>query len=186
MPIFCKSFSKIYEKSFQAGGCAPRRRWTQGVPLRRCAPALPKGEVLGMNLSVCFADSSPDRGALGRPGKPCCPLGLNWAQSSGPCSHWQRLRDYALPKSAGQAVVNRDSGARSFPIAENFARPAQPSPTRQWLPYQGSCRAVGETERLYYIPRFRFALRFPEGYPPCNLSVTFGDTSPSRRGLGIP
>ena len=39
----------------------------EGEPLRRCAPALPKGEALGMNLSVCFADSSPDRGATGEP-----------------------------------------------------------------------------------------------------------------------
>ena len=93
--------------------------------------------------------SSPGRGAIGRPGQPCCSHRPNRAQGGGPCSHWQRLRNYDLPKSAGQAVVNRDSGARPFPIAENFARPARPPPTRQWLPYQGSCRAVGETERLY-------------------------------------
>ena len=147
------------KKAFRRGR-APRRRWTQGVPLRRCAPALPKGEALGMNLSVCFADSSPDRGALGRPGKPCCSLGLNWAQSSGPCSHWQRLRDYALPKSAGQAVVNRDSGARSFPIVENFARPARPPPTRQWLPYQGSWHREAMTERLYQSPPPPFPANF--------------------------
>ena len=170
---------------------------------RRYAPALPKGEALGMNLSVTFGDTSPGRRGLGRPGKPCCPHRPTWAQSSGPCSHWQRLRNYALPKSAGQAVVNRDSGARSFPIAENFARPARPPPTRQWssslcrysrhlppaggsLSYQGSWHREAMTERLYYMPRFHFALRFPEGYPPCNLSVTFGDTSPGRRGLGIP
>ena len=160
MPIFCKSFSKIYEKSFQTGVCAPRRRWTQGVPLRRCVPALPKGEVLGMNLSVTFGDTSPGRRGLGRPGKPCCPHRPTWAQSSGPCSHWQRLRDCALTKGAGQAPVNLDSGARSFPIAENFARPAQPSPTRQWLPYQGSWHREAMTERLYYMARFRFALPF--------------------------
>ena len=122
-------------------------RWKTGAALSGCpqkAPViqkpspsslrdapLPKVEVWEANLSVCFADSSPNRGALGRPGKPCCPLGLNWAQGSGPCSHWQRLRDYALPKSAGQAVVNRDSGARLFTNAENFARPARPLPTRQ-------------------------------------------------------
>ena len=138
------------------------------------------------NLSVTCGDTSPSRRGLGRPGKPCCPHRPTWAQSSGPCSHWQRLRDYALPKGAGQAVVNRDSGARSFPIAENFARPARPPPTRQWLPYQGSWQREAMTERLYYMPRFHFALRFPESHPPCNLSVTFGDTSPGRRGLGIP
>ena len=36
------------------------------------------------------------------------------------------------------------------------------------------------------MARFRFALRFSEGYPSYNLSVTFGDTSPGRRGFGIP
>ncbi len=36
------------------------------------------------------------------------------------------------------------------------------------------------------MTRFRSALRLPKGFPPCNLSVTCGDTSPCRRGLGIP
>ena len=130
---------------------APKKLLLYKNPLRhRCAmPPFPTGEVWEANLSVCFADSSPNRGALGRPGKPCCSLGLNWAQGSGPCSHWQRLRNYTLPKSAGQAVVNRDSGARSFPIAENFARSARPPPSRQWLPYQGSWHREAMTERLY-------------------------------------
>ena len=109
--------------------------------------------------------SSPDRGALGRPGQPCCSLGPNWAQSAGPCSHWQRLRDNALTEGAGQAVVNRNSGAQSFPIAENFARPVQPSPTRQWLPYQGSWREA--PERLYEgSPSDRFALPFVHLFSP--------------------
>ena len=43
-----------------------------------------------------------------------------------------------------------------------------------------------ETERLYHILRFRFVLRFPKGYPSYNLSVTFGATSPGRRGFGSP
>ena len=93
--------------------------------------------------------SSPGRGAIGRPGQPCCPHRPNRAQGGGPCSRWQRLRDCSLPKGAGQAAANRGSGARPFPKSKNFARLAQPLPTRQWLPYQGSCRAVGETERLY-------------------------------------
>ena len=33
---------------------------------------------------------------------------------------------------------------------------------------------------------FRSASSLPEGHPLYNLSVTFGDTSPGRRGLGIP
>ena len=130
--------------------------------------------------------SSPDRGALGRPVQSCCSLGPNRAQGGGPCPNGQRLRNCVLTKGAGQTVVNRNSEARSFPIAENFARPVQPSPTRQWLPYQGSWRAVGETERLYHMPHFRSVSRLPEGNPSYNLSVTCGDTSPCRRGLGIP
>ena len=35
------------------------------------------------------------------------------------------------------------------------------------------------------MARFRFALRFPAGFPSYNLSVTCGDTSPCRRGFGI-
>ena len=62
----------------------------------------------------------------------------------------------------------------------------QTSPSRQWLPYQGSWHREAMTERLYSMPRLRFALRLREGSPSCNLSVTFGDTSPCRRGLGIP
>ena len=124
----------------------------------------PKSEALESNLSVCFADSSPNRGALGRPGQPCCSLGLNRAQSAGPCSHWKQLRDCALPKSAGQAAVNLNSGARPFPIPENFARPEQSLPTRQWLPYQGSWREA--PERLYQGTlssknRFSFAKVIP-------------------------
>ncbi len=57
----------------------------------------------------------------------------------GPCPNGQQLRNCALTKDAGQAAVNLDSGARPFPDAKNFARPARPSPTRQRLPYQGSC-----------------------------------------------
>ena len=62
----------------------------------------------------------------------------------------------------------------------------QTSPSRQWLPYQGSWHREAMTERLYSMPRLRFALRLREGSPSYNLSVTFGDTSPCRRGLGIP
>ena len=122
-------------------------------------------------------DSSPSRGALGRPGQPYCSLGPDGAQSSGPCSHWKR---HCI------AAVNLNSGARLFPIAKNFARSARPLPTRQWLPYQGSWHREAMTERLYPMPRFRSVSRLLAGDPSYNLSVTFGDTSPCRRGLGIP
>ena len=99
--------------------------------------------------SALRAATSPEGRGIGRPGKPCCSHRPNWAQSAGPCSHWQRLRDSALTEGAGQAVVNQNSEARQFPIAENFARPAQSIPIRQWLPYQGSWHREAMTERLY-------------------------------------
>ena len=136
--------------------------------------------------SQALRASSPGRGAIGRPGQPCCSHRPNRAQSTGPCPNGQQLRNCALTKDAGQAAVNLDSGARSFPDAKNFARSVRPSPTRQGLPYQGSWHRKAMTERLYYMPRFRFVTRLPEGDPSYNLSVTFGDTSPCRRGLGIP
>ena len=95
--------------------------------------------------------SSPGRGAIGRPGQPCCSHRPNRAQSAGPCPNGQQLRNCALTKDAGQAAVNLDSGARPFTNAKNFARPARPSPTRQGLPYQGSClrsRLRGCTKEL--------------------------------------
>ena len=108
--------------------------------------------------------SSPDRGAIGRPGQPCCSHRTNRAQSAGPCPNGQQLRNCALTKDARQAAVNLDSGARSFTNAKNFARPVRPSPTRQRLSslcrysrhlppaggslsYQGSWREA--PERLY-------------------------------------
>ena len=115
-------------------------------------------------------DSSPGRGAFGRPGQPYCSLGPDGAQSSGPCSHWQR---YCI------AAVNLNSGARPFPIAKNFARSARPLPTRQWLPYQGSWHREAMTERLCYMPRFRFASRFPGGALPCVGTERF--FQPQRR-----
>ena len=112
------------------------------------------------NLSVSpTARQPPGRGALGRPGQPYCSLGPDGAQSSGPCSHWQR---HCI------AAVNLNSGARPFPIAKNFARSARPLPTRQWssslcrysrhlppaggsLSYQGSWHREAMTER--FIPQ---------------------------------
>ena len=125
----CKFRPRCCQKAgFRTDFQRPERKWYRG-----CQAAGSSG--------------SPDRGALGRTGKFCCSLGPNWAQSAGPCSNGQRLRDSALTEGAGQASVNLDRGARPFPIAENFARPARPLPTRQWLPYQGSWREA--PERLY-------------------------------------
>ena len=128
--------------------------------------------------------SSPDRGALGRPGQACCSLGPNRAQGAGPCPNGQQLRNCALTKGAGQAVVNRNSGAQSFPIAENFTRPVRPSPTRQRLSslcrysrhlppaggslsYQGSWREA--PERLY-----KRTLSWPLCTPICTFVFSHG------------
>ena len=39
-------------------------------------------------------------------------------------------------------------------IRRNFVHPVGPKPARQWLPYQGSCRAEGVTERFVSQQRF--------------------------------
>ena len=160
---------------FGRGGSAQALTERDRKPLRQ---VYNNSALLGTtSQSRLRLDSSPGRGALGRPGQPYCSLGPDGAQSSGPCSHWQR---HCI------AAVNLNSGARPFPIAKHFARSARPLPTRQWLPYQGSWHREAMTERLYPMPRFRSVSRLSAGDPSYNLSVTFGDTSPCRRGLGIP
>ena len=54
---------------------------------------------------------------------------------------WVRsgARRRALSEWAAAAAVNRGSGARPFPTAKNFACPARPLPTRQWLSLRESC-----------------------------------------------
>ena len=114
------------------------------------------------NLSVSLTlDSSPGRGALGRPGRPCCSLGPDWAQGGGPCPHWQQHSDCCCESQQRSPVV---SGSK------NFARPERPSPTRQWssslcrysrhlppaggsLSYKGRWHCEAMTERLYQEER---------------------------------
>ena len=136
-------------------------------------PASSPGRKDSLRPEGDVANSDRGRTTFGRPGKPCCP-------------NRQQLRHYALTRCIWQAAVNRNSGAQLFPIAENLVRPVQPPPTRQWLPYQGSWHCEAMTERLYPMPRYRSVSRLSAGDPSYNLSVTFGDTSPCRRGLGIP
>ena len=55
-------------------------------------------------------------------------------------------------------------------VGEALAVPAKfPVSPGALLP--GELLSASETERLYHILRFRFALRFPKGYPSYNLSV---------------
>ena len=128
--------------------------------------------------------SSPDRGAIGRPGQPCCSHRPNRAQSAGPCPNGQQLRNCALTKDARQAAVNLDSGAQSFTNAKNFTRPVRPSPTRQRLSslcrysrhlppaggslsYQGCWREA--PERLY-----KRTLSWPLCTPICTFVFSHG------------
>ena len=78
---------------------------------------------------LCTATSLEGRG-IGRPGQPCCSLGPDGAKVPGPA---------LIGSGICIAAVKRDSGARPFPIEKNFARPARPLPTRQWLSLRESC-----------------------------------------------
>ena len=146
--------------------------------------------------------SSPDRGALGRPGQPCCSHRPNRAQSAGPCPNGQQLQNCALTKDARQAAVNLDSGAQPFPIAKASLvqqsryrlasgrppsvairdislRPERVFPTRG----AGAKRLRGCTTSHVSVP-----------YPGCwkailrttSPSLLRNATSPCRRGLGSP
>ena len=99
--------------------------------------------------------------------------------------HMTRFR-FALRLPAGYPSYNLSVTCGDTSPCRRGLGIAQTLPPRQWLPYQGSWHREAMTERLYYMARFRFALRLPAGYPSYNLSVTCGDTSPGRRGLGIP
>ena len=113
---------------------------------------------------------------------PAVRLGPIGRKAPGPVRMGSSCETACLTKDARQAAVNLDSGARSFPIAENFTRPVQPSPARQWLSslcrysrhlppaggslsYQGSWREA--PERLYpKTPFRRFALPFVHLFSP--------------------
>ena len=97
------------------------------------------------NLSVSLTlDSSPGRGALGRPGRPCCSLGPDQAQGGGPCPNGQQHL-YCCCESQQRSPVVSES--------KNFTRPERPSPTRQCLPYKGRWHCEAMTERLYQEER---------------------------------
>ena len=95
-----------------------------------------------------------------------------------------RMGNNALTKGAWQTAVNLNRGARSFPDAKNFARPARSLPARQWssslcrysrhlppaggsLSYQGSWREA--PERLY-----KRTLSRPLGTPICTFVFSHG------------
>ena len=62
-------------------------------------------------------------------------------------------------------------------VGEALAVPAA-SPVSPEAPLPGELSSASETERLYHILRFRFALRFPKGYPSYNLSVEPAGSEP--------
>ena len=144
---------------------------------------LPKGEGLETNLSVCFADSSPNRGATGE----TVLAVLDERSSSFPETAGLRCRDSRLLAQhplleRSPAAADNEDRARCFALHRTQAN-SRAGPACQGLPYQGSWREA--PERLYHRPHFHSASRLTEGDPSYNLSVTFGDTSPGRRGLGI-
>ena len=95
--------------------------WAQSGARRRALLSL--AAAAGLTLSVSAAHCHLSRRA--RHWQAGQALLFAWAQ-------WGARRR-ALSEWAAAAAVNLNSGARPFPIAKNFARPARPLPTRQWL-----------------------------------------------------
>ena len=95
----------------------------------------------------------PDRGAIGRSGNPCWTKKFYLAQKIVLRCPGKRHLNYALTKGVRTDAVSLDSGALPFTVSRKPIHPAQPIPARQWLPYQGSCRAVGETERFEHYKK---------------------------------
>ena len=128
---------------------APKKLLLYKNSLRhRCAmPPLPKGEVLETNLSVCFADSSPNRGATGE----TVLAVLDEQSSSFPETAGLRCRDsrllaqHPLLERSSAATANEDR-ARCFALHRTQAN-SRAGPACQGLPYQGSWREA--PERLY-------------------------------------
>ena len=137
---------------------------------------LHEGKASGKREAACSTTSqsrlrlasSPGRGAIGRPGKFCCSLGPNWAQSTGSCPHWQRHLYYCYESRQRSPVVPGSEKLRSssttitdspgvvLPLSL-FA--TSPSGRRESF-LQGELSSASETERLYYMTRFRFTLPF--------------------------
>ena len=129
-------------------------RWKTGATLSGCpkkAPViqnpLPKGEGWETNLSVCFADSSPNRGATGE----TVLAVLDEQSSSFPETAGLRCRDsrllaqHPLLERSPAATANEDR-ARCFASHRAQAN-SRAGPACQGLPYQGSWREA--PERLY-------------------------------------
>ena len=133
-------------------GCPKKAPVIQNPLRHRCAmPPLPKGEVLEANLSVCFADSSPNRGATGE----TVLAVLDEQSSSFPETAGLRCRDsrllaqHPLLERSPTPAANED---RALYLAPHRAQAnSRAGPACQGLPYQGSWREA--PERLYQIGR---------------------------------
>ena len=152
-------------------------------------PPLPKGEVLEANLSVCFADSSPNRGATGE----TVLAVLDEQSSSFPETAGLRCRDsrllaqHPLLERSSAATANEDR-ARCFASHRAQAN-SRTGPACQGLPYQGSWREA--PERLYQgtlsSKNRLLSQARRRGCTPCHVSIlhhgsrkaTLRTTSPS-------
>ena len=140
--------------------------------LRGCRKA-----ILSYNLSVCFADSSPDRGA---PGESVMVV-LDERSFSHPGTVGLRCRDsrllarHPLSERSSAAAAHSDR-ARRFAPDWAYAN-SRADPACQWLPYQGSWREA--PERLYKrtLSR-RFALPFVHLFSP--MGCFFIENSSAR------
>ena len=101
--------------------CAMPRPLLPGEVSPKVTERLHEGKTSGKREAACSTtsqsrlrlDSSPGRGAIGRPGKFCCSLGPNWAQSTGPCPHWQRHLYYCYESRQRSPVVPGSEKLRS-------------------------------------------------------------------------
>ena len=103
--------------------------------------------------------SSPKGGAIGRPGKPYCSLGPNFAQSAGPCCLDSRLLNLALSVTCGDSSPkgrancgSRLAAAKSgICVASPFGRGGN-APALTERAYCGSRPAASESRRCVGSP----------------------------------
>ena len=162
--LFCRAFSTNSRRLLRhaAGGTAARVR-----PLRRSAPALPKGEELNLSVSADALPPPLPRGGLG--------IAENFSSSP----------EAPLPGELSSEARLRGCTKESLtdmPMAPPLGELAGVSPTeraRMLTANPRRCDSIALTKSLP-IAAQRF---FPAGLA---LSVTFGDTSPKGRGFGRP
>ena len=110
--------------------------------------------------------SSPKGGAIGRPGKPYCSLGPNFAQSAGPCCLDSRLLNLALSVTCGDSSPkgrancgSRLAAAKSgICVASPFGRGGN-APALTERAHCGSRPAASESRRCVGSPFGRAGIK---------------------------